>query len=161
MSFRNARRQMSSQVARAERNQFKLQKLRDQVRQSTNAFMARQHARLAWWQSAFRTPVLGFYRCVCSKATSLWAAFMALLGFTGKSWSTSANRRPVTTRQSLLRTAMCEGLEQRQLMAVLTADQPLDYVITNDTVPAGFSAGDTVTWKGFNGAIGGGDDIAG
>jgi len=50
---------MNNQAARTGRNQLKLQKLRNQVRQSTNAFMARHQARLAWWKQTFHAPVFG------------------------------------------------------------------------------------------------------
>ena len=114
MSFRNARRQMSNQVARTERNQMKLQRLRDQVRQSTNAFMARQHARLAWWQSAFRTPTL-VSRFV-SGFNSLWMAFLGLLGLSPRTQRN--NVRGNVPGKVFLRGLLVEGLEQRQLMAV-------------------------------------------
>ena len=130
MSFRNARRQMSGQVARSERNQIKLQKLRDRVRQSTNAFMTRQHARLAWWQSAFRTPTL-VSRFV-SGFTSMWMMFLGLLGLSLRtsaanrrgmisfgSGSKRAKRRLGKAGKIVMRGLMCEPLEDRKLMAVV------------------------------------------
>jgi Bacterial Ig-like domain len=91
--------------------------LKNRIKQADLAFLARRDSRMAWWQRVFKTPLLGYSNWICSKATSLWAAFMALLGFNTKSWSASAVRRPVTVRHSLLRSVMLEGLEQRQLMA--------------------------------------------
>ncbi len=136
MSFRNARRQMSNQVARTERNQMKLQKLRDQVRQSTQSFMARQHARLAWWQSAFRTPTL-VGRFV-SGFTSIWMAFLGLLGLSPRNRSTAGYGRGAVPGKVFMRGLLVEGLEPRQVMA---ADIEFDSLGTSSSLEGSASGG--------------------
>ncbi|HUP79228.1 MAG TPA: hypothetical protein VM260_11800, partial [Pirellula sp.] len=125
MNFRNNRRQMSSQVARSERNQIKLQKIRDRVRQSTNAFIVRQHARMAWWHSAFGSHAV-LCRSIFAQASSLWMAFMSLLGLSYGS-KVMAGGRIVSRNQ--FRKFLFEPLEERRVMAIgVTID-------ANDTPP--------------------------
>jgi hypothetical protein len=117
---------MSNQVARTERNRMKLIKLRDRVRQSTTSFISRQHARLSWWQSAFRVPTLvgRFF----SGFNSLWMAFLSLLGVAPKSHS----GRGVLPGKVYMRGLLVEGLESRQLMAInITTPIAVDGVVNN------------------------------
>jgi hypothetical protein len=158
MSFR-PKANLSRNKSRFARTREKANLLRTKVKQSLSAFASKFEQRISWWRRAFRTPAIGVNWFV-SRCSSLWAAFIAFLGLDTRSFL-SKTRRPASVRQNLFRTAMCEGLESRQLMAVMTADQPGDFVMVNDVAPAGFSAGDTVSWKGFDGVVGGADDITG
>ena len=115
MSFPNAKRQMSSQIARAERNQMKLNKLRDRVRQSTSSFIARQQARMSWWQTAFRAPVL--ISRIASGFSSLWMMFLGLLGITLTGKASARVVRDMFSGRAKMRNLLCEGLESRELMA--------------------------------------------
>jgi hypothetical protein len=149
---------MSNQVARTERNQMKLQKLRDRVRQSTSSFLSRQQSRLSWWQSAFRTPTLvgRFF----SGFNSLWVAFLSLLGVAPKSHSGRGGLPGKVHMRGLL----VEGLESRQLMAVaITGNNLVDSVInfneqSNVFVSGTVTSGSTVTVLVDDG-VGGGSPV--
>ncbi|MCA9130973.1 MAG: hypothetical protein KDB22_28005, partial [Planctomycetales bacterium] len=76
----------------------------------------RRESRLAWWQRAFRTPLVGFYGWVKSRCRSMWAALMAMVGLTGTKVARSG--RLGRHRQSYVRGMLqAEGLEARQLLA--------------------------------------------
>ncbi|MBN8604473.1 MAG: hypothetical protein J0M26_25920, partial [Planctomycetes bacterium] len=117
--IRGTRRNTSN---RSVRNQNKLQKLRDKVRQSTQAFMERHQtlmaSRLAWWRKAFRVPNIANW-WVFSKARTLWAAFLALLGLKPASAGSTIHtiRRDSQRRRSYKRATFYEPLESRQLLA--------------------------------------------
>lgn len=70
-------------IHQAQRALQKVNKLREQVVRSTQAFLARREQRLAWWQRAFRAPAVS-QRWLFSQASSLWTAFMSLFGLTSE-----------------------------------------------------------------------------
>ncbi len=128
--------------ARLERVQVKLAKLRESVRRSTAQFWERRQARVAWWQLAFRTPLVGFCGWVRSRCSTMLSAMMAILGLSPKSRLLprgSSIKKSKAYRQSYARgLLMSEGLEQRQLLAgdffTIVANQTLDNVALVDNV---------------------------
>lgn len=114
-NFRNG----SNNATRAAKSQMKLQRLRDKVRASTQAFMARHQERMGWWQRTFRTPAIGF-SWLFQKAMSLAQAFLTILGLQTASFkprTSFSGRSSIVTRHSLLRALIHEPLEARQLLA--------------------------------------------
>lgn len=147
----------SSKIARL---RDKALRLRDRIKQSEMAFLRRRESRLAWWQTAFRTPLVGFHGWVRSRCSSMWAAMMTILGLSRPNRlapRASSIKATKKYRQSFTRSMLhAENLEQRQLLAadLYVDDLASDYDLTSDTgspAVAGYSTGDTVTWAGANG----------
>ena len=69
--------------SRVQRAQLWAQKIKAKVARSTQAFMERRAQRLAWWKRTFRVPQIG-HRWLFTQASSLWAAFMSLLGLVSR-----------------------------------------------------------------------------
>lgn len=116
--IRSSHRDFAKSAARTARIREKAVQIKNRVRKSAESFVMRYQARMAWWRRAFRTPSFGLLQWATSQAKTLWAAFLAILGLSPKSWGRSVSRRSSAVRQSYFRTALCEGLEERQLMAV-------------------------------------------
>ncbi len=82
MSIRRSHRngnQGASNKARIARVREKALRMRERIKQATTAMMVRRERHLAWWQQAYRLPLVaraGFF----SQASALWVAFMQLLG---------------------------------------------------------------------------------
>lgn len=120
--IRGTRRSSSN---RSVRNQNKLQKLRDKVRQSTESFMQRHQtlmaSRLSWWRKAFRVPNISNW-WVFSQARTLWAAMLAILGLSPSGFGSSKAKACESSyqwkRKATRRLAYHEQLEARQLLAV-------------------------------------------
>lgn len=96
--------------------------LRQRAKASHMAFVERRERFQAWWQRAFRTPLVGFYGWVASRSASLWAAMLTILGLARPDRlapRNSAIRTGKSYKQAFTRSLLhAEGLEQRQLMAV-------------------------------------------
>ena len=110
--------------------------LRERIKASTLRMVSRREARMSWWQTAFRTPLVGFYGWVFSKARTLWAAYMTLLGLTKAPRTSLAGRhgqlrRAKSAKRNGQRDLKVEGLETRQLLAVDFAN--LDLQAASDT----------------------------
>ncbi len=166
MSIRRSHKngQSNSNSGRFFRMKEKATRLREQIKNLNKVLFSRQQQRVTWWQRAFRTPLVGFQSWVFAKASSLWAAFLALIGFKAKTPKLEKRRGEISRSKTGLRSLMHEGLESRQLMAVLYADQVGDYVVTtNNAGGAGADPTDIVRWVGFNGVDdgGAGDDVSG
>ncbi|AMV30637.1 Calx-beta domain protein [Pirellula sp. SH-Sr6A] len=116
--IRRSHRDSAKSAARTARIREKAYLMRNQVRKSAESFVMRYQARMAWWSRTFRTPSLGLLHWATGQAKTLWAAFMAILGLSPKGWGKGSSRRAPAVRQSYFRTALCEGLEERKLLAV-------------------------------------------
>lgn len=107
--------------ARLARVRDKALKMKASIKKSAAAMVERRESRLAWWQTAFRTPLVGFYGWVRSRCSSMWAAMMTILGMSPRSTILPRQgtvKATKSSRQSHLRTMLhAEGLEQRQLLA--------------------------------------------
>jgi hypothetical protein len=116
--IRRSHRDSAKSAARTARIREKAFLMRNQVRKSAESFVMRYQAKVAWWTRTFRTPSLGLLHWATGQAKTLWAAFMAILGLSPKGWGKATSRRSHAVRQSYFRTALCEGLEERKLLAV-------------------------------------------
>ncbi len=117
MSIRRNHQSAAKSKARLSRIRERAIQLRNRVKESTVAFFARRDAKLAWWQRAFRTPMVGI-QWLASKVSALWVAFMGLLGLQTKRTAKLAKRHgEVAVGKPQIRQLIHEGLEQRQLMA--------------------------------------------
>ena len=103
---------------------LKAQKLRGKVARLTQAFLERFQQRCDWWKRTFRIPHVS-QRWLFTQASSLWSAFMSLLGLSIRtpkskvrvgSASRSRDTRYVRADAAQL---VYESLESRQLMAGL------------------------------------------
>jgi len=88
---------------------------------------------MAWWQRAFKSPLVVFESWMSSCCGSIWSAMLVLLGLETKE---SPNRSTRSWRRMLL----TEGLESRNLMAgvyenAVLADAPTAYYRLGDTPP--------------------------
>ncbi len=66
---------VSKAKARLARIRERAIQMREQVKASFSAMMHRREAKLAWWQRAFRTPMVAC-NWVFSKVSALWVAFL-------------------------------------------------------------------------------------
>ncbi len=133
--IRRSHHNSSKSKARISRIRDKAQKLREQVKRSTVAFFERREARVAWWQQAFRTPMVGFYGWAKSQCSSLLAAMFIILGLSPKSQlhpRASAVRKSKSSRQGVMRGMLyAESLETRQLLAADTT--AIDLLAASDS----------------------------
>jgi len=118
-------RKSNKQISRSDRNQVKLQRIHNRMREATQNMAARFQTRLGWWQRTFRIPTL-LNSAPFSQASSLWLALMALVGMQHKSPGMRLKKRSTDIHQSkkyrdakrvLLRRLIHEPLEDRQLLA--------------------------------------------
>ncbi|MDZ4849893.1 MAG: hypothetical protein SGI77_11390 [Pirellulaceae bacterium] len=119
----------------------------------------RRAARIAWWQRTFRSPLVAS-NWIFTRATSLWSAFLYLLGLqpkTVKLFSRSADHRSNqlhrVSHRVILRALFCEPLEARQLLAVDSIQATLDgsgNVTIVDVFPSGAINNLAVSQSGAN-----------
>jgi len=124
MTNQRNHRTSNRQSSRSDRNQVKLQRIYNRMREATQSTAARFQARLGWWQRTFRIPTV-LNSSAFSKASSLWLALMALVGMQHKSPAMRLKKRSTDIHQSkkyrdvnrsLLRRLIHEPLEDRQII---------------------------------------------
>ncbi len=124
MSYRRSHRSASKSHTRLACASQKIIALREKAKASTAAFLARRQRQIAWWQRAFRTPLVGFYGWVRSQCNSACSALMMLLGLVAKpqllARSTSSRHSHYHRRQSTRRRLRTESLEARALLATVS-----------------------------------------
>ncbi len=131
MSIRRSHRngnQGASNKARIARVREKALRMRERIKQATTAMMVRRERHLAWWQQAYRLPLVAT-RWIFSQASALWVAFMQLLGLPlrrpsklkdelqPRKHAIKKRRHDVTPGKATIRTIMHEPLEDRVLFA--------------------------------------------
>ncbi len=120
MSIRRSHRngnQGASHKARIARIRDKALRMRERIKQATTAMLERRLGYVSWWQRAFRVPTISFFAWCRTRATTMLAALMMMLGLKSTSMhrTVSAKRGRRKNFRSGLRS---EQLEARQLMAV-------------------------------------------
>ncbi len=162
----------SKSQARIARIREKAVRMRERVKASTQAFFERREARMAWWQRAFRAPLIAF-NWIFAQSTTLWAAMLTILGLKPKSKTIRLEKRHHDIKKSRKSTKRIvdnrkiahEALEQRQLLAndlyvgntTTALGNTVDFIETaNGAGTSGvIDNGDTVTWLGADEAPGG------
>ncbi|MCA9194740.1 MAG: DNRLRE domain-containing protein, partial [Planctomycetales bacterium] len=130
MSIRRNHKDAVKSRAKITRMRDKALKMLARVRATTLAMQERRAARISWWQRAFRVPLVGFYGWVRSRCSTLWAAFMTIIGLKPSVARTAFAARHgeiKQTKQAQTRRLIHETMEARQLLA---ADVT---VVANDT----------------------------
>lgn len=160
----------SKSQARNARIREKTVRMRERVKASTQAFFERREAHMAWWQRAFRAPLIAF-NWIFSQSTTLWAAMLTILGLKPKSKTIRLEKRHHDIKRSRKSTKRIDGnrkiaheaLEQRQLLAgdlyvgntTNALGNTVDFIETaNGAGTWGvIDNGDTVIWAGPDGDV--------
>ncbi|MFN3190749.1 MAG: Calx-beta domain-containing protein [Aureliella sp.] len=120
-------RRTSHDKARLQQNRVKAQRIREKAAASHQMAVERHQARRSWWERAFRVPMVGAFAWVKSRCSSLWAAFLAVLGWKAVKPSLASRHGQVKSKarkQAGTRSLLHENLEGRQLLAadILSVD---------------------------------------
>ncbi|QDV27618.1 Ig-like domain-containing protein [Aureliella helgolandensis] len=137
-------RRFTKDQARLQSNRLKAEKIRAKAANSTQQALRQQAEKLAWWQNAFRTPVLSgawmfssFYR--------MWCAFLGWFGAGNPGRPAFAGYHRPTRGRSFLRSILHEPLEDRRLLAVDITGNSLSDDVVNAQEQHAFSISGTAS----------------